>query len=192
MTPVVEAAGLFGHLKTRLARRMPKLVRAFIMALIALLLVAAQGETVKAALYATASPNGRRVLHIVDDLGGSMNNHIAFFSAVRQNRDMIEIEGLCMSACTMLLGIVPPQDVCTRPGVVFGFHAARDADYADDGFIVSQTGTALLMSYYPQPIRDWIRHQGGLNSEMLLLSGRELERYVRPCPRNQWRSQRVS
>jgi hypothetical protein len=39
------------------------------------------------------------------------------------------------------------------------------------------------MSYYPQPVKEWIRRNGGLTTEMKKIkNGRDLWKIVDPCP----------
>jgi hypothetical protein len=42
------------------------------------------------------------------------------------------------------------------------------------------------MSYYPDPMKDWIRKNGGLTTEMKKIkNGEELWKIVDPCP-DEW------
>ena len=36
----------------------------------------------------------------------------------------VVIDGKCLSACTMVLGLVPSKQICVTPRARFGFHAA--------------------------------------------------------------------
>ena len=45
------------------------------------------------------------------------------------------------------------------------------------------SGTADLLTYYPPPVKDWIRRNGGLTTEMKKIkNGGELWKIVDPCP----------
>jgi len=65
-----------------------------------------------------------------------------------------------------------------------GFHQA----YYDKAFtfgikVTSSDGTNDLMSYYPDTVKDWIRRNGGLTTEMKKIkNGNELWKIVDPCP----------
>ena len=49
--------------------------------------------------------------------------------------------------------------------------------------VTNSEGTSDLMSYYPQPVKDWIRRNGGLTTEMKKIkNGMDLWRIVDPCP----------
>ena len=49
--------------------------------------------------------------------------------------------------------------------------------------VTSLEGTSELMSYYPQPVKDWIARNGGLTTEMKKIkNGVDLWKIVDPCP----------
>ena len=94
------------------------------------------------------------------------------------------IDGICNSACTLVFGIVPMNKICVTPRASLGFHQA----YYDKAFtfgikVTSAAGTSDLISYYPDAVKDWIRRNGGLTSEMKKIkNGEELWKIVDPCP----------
>ena len=102
-----------------------------------------------------------------------------------ENGDKLHIiDGICNSACTMVFGIVPMNKICVTPRASLGFHQA----YYDKAFtlgikVTSSEGTSDLMSYYPNTVKDWIRRNGGLTTEMKKIkNGSELWKIVDPCP----------
>src|SRR5664279_3819750 len=74
--------------------------------------------------------------------------------------------------------------ICVTPRASLGFHQA----YYDKAFtfgikVTSIEGTTELMSYYPGAVKDWIRRNGGLTTEMKkITNGAELWKIVDPCP----------
>jgi hypothetical protein len=49
--------------------------------------------------------------------------------------------------------------------------------------VMSYTGTEELMSYYPEAVKDWLDHHGGIAPEMKRVkNGPELWAIVDPCP----------
>jgi hypothetical protein len=49
--------------------------------------------------------------------------------------------------------------------------------------ITSAEGTSDLMSYYPDTVKDWIRRNGGLTTDMKKIkNGVELWKIIDPCP----------
>ena len=117
---------------------------------------------------------------IKGDNGGMMENYTARFRKVRNSGESVVIDGKCLSACTMVLGLVPRDRICATPNAVLGFHAAWEFDYGGDR-ITSASGTRELMKSYPSDVRAWIARQGGLTANMMFLRGRDLAAIVTPC-----------
>ena len=114
------------------------------------------------------------------DNGGPVEEYIARFLQVRGSGELVVIDGECLSACTMVLGLLPRGRVCVTPNAVLGFHAAWRFDDAG-GHVTSASGTRTLMKTYPAPVRTWIAQHGGLTPNMKILHGRELAAIVPPC-----------
>ncbi len=123
-------------------------------------------------------------LRITRDHGGYVEEYKAKYERIRDRRERVIIDGICNSACTLVLGIVPLNKVCVTPRASLGFHQA----YYDKSFtfgikVASAEGTSELMSYYPQPMRDWLRNNGGLTLDMKKIkNGVDLWKIVDPCP----------
>ena len=117
---------------------------------------------------------------ISDDVGGKMRDYATRFRQVRDSGEPVVISGTCVSACTMVLGLVPSDRICATPNAVLGFHAAWMFD--DSGKrVVSASGTQDLMETYPASVRAWIARHGGLTRKMMYLRGRDLAAIVAPC-----------
>ena len=79
-----------------------------------------------------------------------------------------------------MLGIVPRERICVTPDALFGFHAAWRPGFL--GFReINRPATRTLLSFYPNPIREWIARNGGLGRETIYLSGRDLADLYREC-----------
>lgn len=116
---------------------------------------------------------------ISDDNGGRIGPYLARYQMLRQSGEYVIVDGRCLSACTIVLGLIPRSRLCVTPKAVFGFHAAWLPN--SEVTISNREATRYLMQYYPAQIRAWIRQNGGLTSNLLLLYGRELTRFVNPC-----------
>lgn len=114
------------------------------------------------------------------DSGGKMEEYAARFQQVRASGDTVVIDGNCLSACTMVLGLVPRNQVCATENAVLGFHAAWMYDTSGNR-VASPSGTRDLMRAYPASIRAWIARNGGLKPDMMYLRGRALAAIVKPC-----------
>ncbi len=117
---------------------------------------------------------------ITTDSGGSINQYAQRYAAARDSGKRVVIDGLCLSACTIALGIMPRGRVCATNNALLGFHAAWKPNAAG-GRTNSAAHTQRLSEYYPAGVRHWIARNGGLSSEMIFLHGRELRAFVPPC-----------
>jgi len=139
------------------------------------LLAAAAAATISLSVSSASA-----TVRIVSDYGGQIGPYLEQFAALRSSGERVVIDGPCLSACTMLLGIIPRDRICVTRRARLGFHAAWNP--GDDGApIVSRGGTQLLMEIYPQHVRQWIARQGGLQQRMVFLTGRELASMYRAC-----------
>jgi len=132
-----------------------------------------------AALALLATP-ARADVRIIASPGGQVGPFLDLFEQVRQSGERVVIDGPCLSACTLVLSIVPNERICVTRRAVLGFHAARSVDRRGRIYAEPQASEAVLETY-PAPIRDWIIRRGGLTSRLLLLRGRELTAIYRPC-----------
>ena len=103
---------------------------------------------------------------------------------LRDAGERVVIDGICNSACGLVLGIVPINRICASPKASMGFHQAYfDKSWTAGIRVTSYAGTAELMAIYPQGVKDWIEQHGGLTADMKhLLNGTELWAVIDPCP----------
>jgi hypothetical protein len=131
-----------------------------------------------AALMATSAS---ATVRISGDSGGQIGPYLEHLVALRSSGERVVIDGPCLSACTMVLGMIPRDRICATRRARLGFHAAwRPGD--NGRAITSAGGTQLLMDVYPQQVRTWLARRGGLTPQMKYLSGRELYAMVPSCP----------
>src|SRR5689334_6954907 len=118
-------------------------------------------------------------VRILSSPGGPVIPYVKVFEAVRDSGERVWIDGPCMSACTLVLSIVPAERICITRRAVLGFHAARSID--GRGRVRAEPGASrIVLETYPLAVQQWIRRRGGLTSRLLLLRGRELgEMYPR-------------
>jgi len=141
------------------------------------LLAAAAAATIS--LSVSSTPTSAAV-RIVSDYGGQIGPYLEQFAALRHSGEQVIIDGPCLSACTMVLGVIPRDRICVTPRARLGFHAAWNPG-GDGAPILSRGGTQLLMEVYPQHVRQWINRRGGLKQRMVFLTGRELASMYRTC-----------
>jgi hypothetical protein len=119
-------------------------------------------------------------VRISGDSGGQIGPYLKHLEAMRKSGERIVIDGPCLSACTMVLGVIPRNRICVTSRAQLGFHAAWNPDQ-NGGQVTSAGGTSLLMNHYPQHVRDWIARRGGLSRQMMYLSGSELSSMYASC-----------
>ena len=120
-------------------------------------------------------------VRIVSDPGGEVSSFIRKYEQIRDSGEHVVIDGPCLSACTLLTGIVPPSNICVTRRAVLGFHAASYYDDASRSLVPTREGSALVMRLYPAAIRGWIVRHGGLTPHMIQLRGRDLAALYQPC-----------
>ena len=123
-------------------------------------------------------------LRITRDFGGYVDQYKTKYAKVRDRGERVIIDGICNSACTLVFGIVPLNRVCVTPRASLGFHAAYYDQATTFGVkVTSYSGTADLMSYYPETVKDWIARNGGLTPQMKKVkNGPALWAMIDPCP----------
>ena len=133
------------------------------------------------ALSATVPSPAAADMRIAGDPGGEVASYVRKFEAVRASGERVIIDGPCLSACTLLLGIVPRDHICVTHQAVLGFHAASYFDDAKKSLVPTRKGTDLVMKLYPPAIRSWIVRHGGLRPALIELRGRELAEMYPAC-----------
>ena len=121
---------------------------------------------------------------VTRDHGGDLEQYKARWALIRDKGERVIIDGICNSACTLVLGIVPASRICVTPRASLGFHQAYfDKRWTAGIRVTSYAGTAELMAVYPQIVKDWIARHGGLTAEMKkVTNGPELWAIADPCP----------
>src|SRR5215813_3948047 len=79
-----------------------------------------------AVLSFAAVGTSRATVRIWDDHGGQIGAYINKFERLRSSGQSVVIDGLCASACTLVLSAVPPNKICVTSRARLGFHAAYD------------------------------------------------------------------
>jgi hypothetical protein len=135
---------------------------------------------VGAAMVALAPSAAPAAVRIKADPGGQIGPYLENLVALRGSGERVIIDGPCLSACTMVLGVIPRERICVTPRARLGFHAAWHP--GDNGQpVTSRAATKLLMDIYPERVRSWIKDHGGLSPKMMFLTGHELAAMYQTC-----------
>jgi len=135
-----------------------------------------------AATLACEVTSASATMRIIEDEGGQVGKYLQAFAKVRSTGERVIIDGDCLSACTLVLGLVPPNQICATPRARFGFHAASMPNN-DGRMVTSALATQALWGVYPASVRRWIIQHGGLTSQMIYMEGRSLDGIVATCDR---------
>ena len=131
-------------------------------------------------LCALALTPARAEIRILASPGGQVGPFLDMFEQVRASGERVVIDGPCLSACTLVLSVVPNDRICVTRRAVLGFHAARSMDRRGRLYAEPEASEQVLEAY-PAAVRGWIRSRGGLTSRLLLLRGRELAAIYPRC-----------
>jgi hypothetical protein len=131
-------------------------------------------------LGALASPPARAEVRILASPGGQVGPFLELFERVRDSGERVVIDGPCLSACTLVLSMVPNNRICVTRRAVLGFHAARSVDTRGRMYAEPEA-SELVLEAYPSAVRGWISRRGGLTARLLLLRGRDLAAIYPSC-----------
>jgi hypothetical protein len=134
---------------------------------------------------AVSGTQASATMRISDDIGGRIGAYVDQYSAVRNSGEKVVIDGACLSACTLVLGIVPRSKICVTRRATLGFHAAWMPG-PNGKPVKSAVGTQALWDMYPTHVRQWIEARGGLTQKMMFLRGRELMSMYPECRDDDW------
>jgi len=127
--------------------------------------------------YAMATPtvhNGR--VTITYDRGGNVASYERAWRNIAQQGVPVVIAGECTSACTFVLGIVPPNRVCMTRNAKFGMHLGRN------GRVPDYAGTRYLQQlYYPPVVRSWIAAHEPLHDAPKFMHPSDMRGFYRMC-----------
>lgn len=122
-------------------------------------------------------------VRIAEDRGGRIGTYVDRYESLRSSGEQVVIDGLCASACTIILGAVPSSRICVTSRATLGFHAAWDVG-ARGRVVTNREATRMLYAMYPMRVQRWIARHGGLTRHMIFLRGTQLASMYRPCYMN--------
>jgi hypothetical protein len=140
----------------------------------------AKAIVLAAVLGTLALPPARAEVRILASPGGQVGPFLDLFERLRASGERVVIDGPCLSACTLVLSVVPDDRICVTRRAILGFHAARSIDQRGR-MTAEPEASEVVLATYPAAVRGWIRSRGGLTSRLLLLRGRELAAIYPRC-----------
>ena len=120
------------------------------------------------------------VVRITHDRGGLIDSYIDDYEELGTSGQSVIIDGLCASACTIVLAAIPRDRICVTANANLAFHGAWN--FGNKGRAIPNLEvTRMLFAMYPMQVRHWIAHHGGLTPRTIFLRGKELHSMHRPC-----------
>ena len=117
-----------------------------------------------------ASVASAETIDVSDDHGGLLMAYQQQWAQLSAQGMNVRIVGPCVSACTVLLGYIPRQNICVTPGAYFGFHVATTIFATED-----------LLRAYPADVRAWLDQRGRLSNQVLWMQAPVTYRFFRKC-----------
>ena len=109
-------------------------------------------------------------IDISNDRGGFVFIYLMKWQKLALQHPNVRISGVCLSACTVLLGYVPRKNICVTDKGVLGFHLATIS-----------FATQQLMEVYPDDIKAWIDKNGGLTYRVMWMQAPETYHFFQKC-----------
>ncbi len=111
------------------------------------------------------------------DPGGDVEDHIKFFHYVKDAGIKIRVAGECVSACTLMLGILPRDKICIdEEKGSFGFHLARTSSEGD-----VELTNRLDRMFYPTVVNTWLKAHGPQTLEVQYMMPEDFKGYLHYC-----------
>lgn len=130
---------------------------------------------------AMLSPGPAGAIDVRRDMGGSVEERIGMVRALAASGTPVRISGLCVSACTLLLGV---PGACVTPEARLGFHGPTSPL---PGIPLPRPEfeqvTREMAAHYPPAIAAWFMAEARMTTgRYITISGAEAIRMgARPC-----------
>jgi hypothetical protein len=124
-------------------------------------------------------------MRITFDPGGTLLEFITKYYQWKDWGMNVVIDGMCISACTLITGILENDKVCVTERARLAFHSAR---YSINDEHASE-GTRLAWNIYPEKVRALLRAKGwdgddpekNKHPDLIYVEGDELRTIYRDC-----------
>lgn len=141
---------------------------------------------VLAALLAACAPANAETV-VTFDMGGTITKYVEKYQDYRESGERLKIDGECVSACTLFLGVMTSDRYCITPKAELGFHSAWTDDQGKQKH--SPEATLYIWSLYPKKFRKVLRKRGWnggdvANNEhpkLIILTSEDLKGLIPPC-----------
>src|ERR1700728_5268464 len=101
------------------------------------------GALASAVVGVLASSLASAEVRISGDPGGEVSSYLQKYQEIRDSGQNVVIDGPCLSACTLLTGLIPRDRICVTPRAMLGFHAASYYDDVSRQLVPTRAGSRL-------------------------------------------------
>jgi hypothetical protein len=119
------------------------------------------------------------------DYGGALDAYIERYETLRAYGRKVRFDGLCISGCTLGLGLLPRDQMCATPFAKFAFHSAWVMTLEGPAF--RKEGTRIEWNIFPAKLRELLIERGWdgdgdkPHPELIYIDGAELRELIPAC-----------
>jgi hypothetical protein len=128
---------------------------------------------------------------ITEGNGGKIVDFVKKYSDMRDSGEKVVIDGPCISSCTLLLGLLRPENYCATDRAVLGFHSASlktERQGEKPVYTHAPEMSVLMFDLYPGKVRELLNRRGWngqdysiAHPEIIWVNGKSLSLIVRRC-----------
>lgn len=131
-------------------------------------------------LLTTSAPAHFRIVH---DEGGLLYAYIDKYIALREGGASVVLDGMCLSSCALIVGLMNPEQVCVTPRARLGFHSV--AIELHNLRRHDEESTRMYFNMLPAPMRELLRMRGwdgaSEHAAIIFVEGDDLLAFFRAC-----------
>ncbi len=121
-----------------------------------------------------------RTIYVRYDPGGDLGLYQVKAQVAKELKLNVVIDGVCASACTLLINL-PNSQLCVTERARLHFHRARLQKPIRNGRKILRDANRMMLASYPAGVRQWIAQRGGLTDRMLKMDSADVSRFFRRC-----------
>lgn len=126
-----------------------------------------------------SAPAEARPFTITFDPGGSVVEFYEKYNMLRQTGAEVMVDGPCISACTLVFGLIDADKVCITSRALFGFHSASKGDE------FAQDITQMIWLQYPEYVRQFLLSKGWdgttAHPDLIWMDNQTALGFFKPC-----------
>ena len=109
------------------------------------------------------------------DPGGQIHTYEMWWKRIAALGVTVRVNGPCVSACTMMLWLVPKTRVCITPRAKFGIHMVS----VDD--VPNRRATRSFVKNYPAWVKAWLKTKPRLTDDLTWLYPKDIGNNLKRC-----------